>query len=62
VIAAAVRGRDCAEKIQLSIQYDPDPPFDAGLPTKARSELIEHVLRDYDARKRVLRDYSARKR
>ena len=32
-----------AERIQLSIEYDPMPPFDAGSPQKARPELVEEL-------------------
>ena len=30
VLAAKIAGRDVAEAIQLGIEYDPQPPFDAG--------------------------------
>jgi len=29
-LAAALAGPDVAQAIQLSIEYDPQPPFDAG--------------------------------
>ena len=32
-------GPDLAEAIQLGIEYDPQPPYDAGSPTKARPEV-----------------------
>jgi len=47
-VCAEVAGRDLAEAIQLSMQYDPQPPFGAGNPadaTVARVKLIETVLR-----------------
>jgi len=34
-IAAVVAGDDVAQAIQLSIEYDPAPPFDAGHPDRA---------------------------
>lgn len=34
-----MRGRDAAETIQLAIEYDPQPPRDAGSPAKARPEI-----------------------
>ena len=36
-------GTDMAEAIQLGIEYDPDPPVDAGSTTKARPEIVELV-------------------
>jgi hypothetical protein len=30
-----------AKAIQLSIEYDPQPPFDCGAPAKATTELVE---------------------
>lgn len=38
-LAARVAGRDVAETVQLGIEYDPEPPFNAGSPFKARSEI-----------------------
>jgi putative intracellular protease/amidase len=43
VLAAKIAGRDVAEAIQLSIEYDPEPPFDAGSVDKARPETIELI-------------------
>ncbi|RIJ20345.1 DJ-1/PfpI family protein [Henriciella barbarensis] len=34
-LAAKIRGEDHAKFIQLSIEYDPQPPFDSGSPAKA---------------------------
>jgi len=42
-LAARVAGDDVAKAIQLGIEYDPDPPFDAGAPHKATPELVELV-------------------
>jgi putative intracellular protease/amidase len=36
-------GEEIAKSIQLSIEYDPQPPFDAGSPGKAPAELVEHL-------------------
>ena len=39
-------GPDVAEAVQLGIEYDPQPPYDAGSPSKARPEvkaLVEAV-------------------
>lgn len=45
-------GRDIAEAVQLGIEYDPQPPFDSGAPSKARPEikaLVEAVQRDAES-------------
>lgn len=36
-------GREVAEAVQLGIEYDPDPPFDAGSPEKAPAPIVELV-------------------
>jgi transcriptional regulator GlxA family with amidase domain len=36
-------GDDMAEGIQLGIEYDPQPPYDRGAPSKARPEIKELV-------------------
>jgi len=36
-------GDELAKAIQLSIEYDPQPPFDAGSPDKAPDQLVELV-------------------
>jgi transcriptional regulator GlxA family with amidase domain len=40
-LAAKVAGEDVAQAIQLGIEYDPQPPFDAGSPQKAPAEIVE---------------------
>jgi transcriptional regulator GlxA family with amidase domain len=40
-LAARVAGEAAAQAIQLGIEYDPQPPFDAGSPDKAPAELVE---------------------
>jgi transcriptional regulator GlxA family with amidase domain len=44
-LAAKVAGDDVAQAIQLSIEYDPQPPFDAGSPEKAPAAIVA-LLRD----------------
>ncbi|WP_349959406.1 DJ-1/PfpI family protein [Rhizobium sp. ZPR3] len=39
-IVAALRGREEAEAIQLSLEYAPEPPFHSGLPEKAGVEVL----------------------
>lgn len=38
-----IAGDDLARGIQLGIEYDPDPPFDAGAPEKLPAELVDLV-------------------
>lgn len=42
-LAARMFGDDMARAIQLAIEYDPQPPFDAGAPEKVEPELVELV-------------------
>lgn len=42
-LAARIAGDDVAQAIQLSIEYDPQPPFDAGAPHKAPAAAVELV-------------------
>ncbi|MCF1450712.1 DJ-1/PfpI family protein, partial [Agrobacterium vitis] len=39
-VIAELMGQDEAETIQLSLEYAPAPPFDAGLPARARPEIL----------------------
>jgi transcriptional regulator GlxA family with amidase domain len=36
-------GPEVAQAVQLGIEYDPDPPFDAGSPDKAPDAIVEAV-------------------
>jgi putative intracellular protease/amidase len=38
-----LHGPAMAQAIQLAIEYDPQPPFDAGSPSKAPKEIVELV-------------------
>jgi putative intracellular protease/amidase len=42
-LAAEVTHPEIAKAIQLGIEYDPQPPFDAGSPEKAGPDLVELV-------------------
>ncbi len=42
-LAATVVGETVAQAIQLGIEYDPQPPFDAGSPAKAPRAIVEAV-------------------
>jgi transcriptional regulator GlxA family with amidase domain len=46
-------GDEVAQAVQLGIEYDPQPPYDSGAPSKASPEireLVEGVIRDAEAR------------
>jgi putative intracellular protease/amidase len=40
-LAARIAGEEVAQAIQLGIEYDPQPPFDAGSPAKAPEAIVE---------------------
>ena len=42
-LAAKIAGPEVAQAIQLGIEYDPQPPFDAGSADKAPQEIVELV-------------------
>ena len=42
-LAGRIAGPEVAQAIQLSIEYDPQPPFDAGSPDKAPAEVVARV-------------------
>jgi len=54
VVAAQAFGDDVAKSIQLNIEYDPHPPFDAGAPERAGPALVEK-LRSASATRQVER-------
>jgi cyclohexyl-isocyanide hydratase len=39
-LTAAIRGEDHARFVQLSLEYDPAPPFDSGSPERADAETV----------------------
>lgn len=43
-LAAELFGDDEARKIQLAIEYDPEPPFDHGSPSKADPEAVKSII------------------
>ena len=43
VLAAELAGQDVARRIQLMLEYDPAPPFDAGSPLRAAPEEVAAV-------------------
>lgn len=50
ILTSLVAGETTAKAIQLAIEYDPAPPFDAGSPDKAPKEIVELILRKAQAR------------
>jgi putative intracellular protease/amidase len=42
-LAGEIAGREQAETIQLYIEYDPHPPFDAGHPSKASKPVLANA-------------------
>jgi transcriptional regulator GlxA family with amidase domain len=42
-LLARMYGPQLAEGVQLAIEYDPQPPFDAGSTSKAPAEMVEFV-------------------
>ena len=43
-LTALIRGEAHARGVQLSLEYDPQPPFDSGSPDRADPALVEAVL------------------
>jgi transcriptional regulator GlxA family with amidase domain len=56
-LAQRIAGEQVAQAIQLGIEYDPQPPLDAGSPQKAPAEIVE-LLRSR-ARSRFVEQASA---
>jgi hypothetical protein len=42
-LLAEVHGDEVAQAVQLGLEYDPQPPFDAGSPAKADPEILALV-------------------
>jgi transcriptional regulator GlxA family with amidase domain len=45
-----INGPEVAQAVQLGIEYDPEPPVDAGSPEKAPPEIVELVRTAFEAR------------
>jgi transcriptional regulator GlxA family with amidase domain len=45
-----INGDDVAKAVQLGIEYDPEPPFDAGSPEKAPQPIVDLVSSAFQAR------------
>jgi transcriptional regulator GlxA family with amidase domain len=44
ILLARLSGEDTARAVQLAVEYDPDPPFDAGSPRRVSPALAEQAL------------------
>ena len=42
-LVARIAGEDTAKAVQLSIEYDPQPPFDSGSPRSAPAPIVDRV-------------------
>lgn len=49
-VAAELFGEEVAKTIQLGLEYDPQPPFDAGHPSRAEAALVAAVTDSAQAR------------
>jgi len=47
-VTAELCGEDTARAIQLGLEYDPAPPFDAGTPERAGAELTARVRQRFE--------------
>lgn len=43
-LVAEIAGPTVAQSIQLGIEYDPQPPFDSGAPSKASPEVMQALI------------------
>jgi transcriptional regulator GlxA family with amidase domain len=48
-VLAEIAGRDCAEAVQLAMEYAPAPPFDSGRPELAREPVLRAAQSRIDA-------------
>jgi transcriptional regulator GlxA family with amidase domain len=49
-LVKTINGEQVAQAVQLGIEYDPEPPVDAGTPEKAPPEIVELVKAAFEAR------------
>jgi cyclohexyl-isocyanide hydratase len=47
-LTAKLRGEDYARALELSLEYDPQPPFGTGTPAKAGKQIAEAMTRMYE--------------
>ena len=54
-VVAELAGETTAQSVQLSIEYDPAPPFDAGHPDRAPSAAKETLVSRYQKSREAYR-------
>ncbi len=54
-LAAEIAGAETARAIQLALEYDPAPPFDAGAPEKAAPAALAAMEQRYAGRREAFR-------
>ena len=59
-VAGELFGAEAARRIQLGIEYDPQPPFDAGTPERADASVVAAV-RDAAATRQGEREAAVRR-
>ena len=59
-MVAEIAGETAAQAIQLGLEYDPDPPFDAGHPDCAPNSAKDTVFPRYETARLAFRDGIAR--
>lgn len=59
-VLAEIAGADCAQAVQLGIEYAPMPPFDSGRPEGARPQIVAAARQRSDAA-RAERDAAVRR-
>jgi cyclohexyl-isocyanide hydratase len=47
-VMAEIAGIDYAQTVQLALEYAPEPPFDSGLPERARPEIVAAAQKRLD--------------
>lgn len=55
-LVGLIQGDAAAQAVQLGIEYDPLPPFDAGSPEKAPPGVVETVSRAFAERERAFKE------
>jgi cyclohexyl-isocyanide hydratase len=59
-LAAELAGEEVAKTLQLTFEYDPEPPFDCGSPEKAGPERVQRLRALQEARLRAVEAQVAR--
>jgi cyclohexyl-isocyanide hydratase len=58
-VVAELAGSDVARAIQLAIEYDPEPPFDSGHPSKASADTRALMVQRNEKAHRTIQQYLA---